>query len=156
MARAADGPGADLLPVPHAPRTAAARGRREAARRGHRGRRRDRHPLRGRDGVGDARRARRRVPVGRVRRLVQPEHDRGARVHRAGRGDLRQVAPGGRARRHAPVRLLERAGEPPADVLGVHRDALPGAPYVLTLIAVAGVIGRSRAPGSIGIPYVKE
>jgi general nucleoside transport system permease protein len=29
-------------------------------------------------------------------------------------------------------------------------------PYVLTLIAVAGVIGRSRAPGSIGIPYVKE
>jgi ABC-type uncharacterized transport system permease subunit len=27
---------------------------------------------------------------------------------------------------------------------------------VLTLIAVAGVIGRSRAPGSIGIPYVKE
>jgi ABC-type uncharacterized transport system permease subunit len=29
-------------------------------------------------------------------------------------------------------------------------------PYVLTLVAVAGVIGRSRAPGSIGIPYVKE
>jgi simple sugar transport system permease protein len=29
-------------------------------------------------------------------------------------------------------------------------------PYVLTLIAVAGVIGRSRAPGSIGIPWVKE
>ena len=36
VAGAADGPGADLLPVPHAPRTAAARGRREAARRGHR------------------------------------------------------------------------------------------------------------------------
>jgi simple sugar transport system permease protein len=29
-------------------------------------------------------------------------------------------------------------------------------PYVLTLVAVAGVIGRSRAPASIGIPYVKE
>ncbi len=29
-------------------------------------------------------------------------------------------------------------------------------PYVLTLIAVAGVIGRSRPPGSIGIPFVKE
>ena len=29
-------------------------------------------------------------------------------------------------------------------------------PYVLTLVAVAGVIGRSRAPGSVGIPWVKE
>ena len=29
-------------------------------------------------------------------------------------------------------------------------------PYVLTLIVVAGVIGRSRPPASIGIPYVKE
>jgi ABC-type uncharacterized transport system permease subunit len=29
-------------------------------------------------------------------------------------------------------------------------------PYVLTLVAVAGIIGRSRAPASVGIPYVKE
>jgi general nucleoside transport system permease protein len=29
-------------------------------------------------------------------------------------------------------------------------------PYVLTLIVVAGVIGRSRPPAAIGIPYVKE
>jgi general nucleoside transport system permease protein len=29
-------------------------------------------------------------------------------------------------------------------------------PYVLTLIAVAGVIGRSRPPAAIGVPYVKE
>jgi simple sugar transport system permease protein len=29
-------------------------------------------------------------------------------------------------------------------------------PYLLTLIAVAGFIGRSRAPASVGIPYVKE
>jgi simple sugar transport system permease protein len=29
-------------------------------------------------------------------------------------------------------------------------------PYLLTLIAVAGIVGRSRAPASIGIPYVKE
>jgi simple sugar transport system permease protein len=29
-------------------------------------------------------------------------------------------------------------------------------PYLLTLIAVAGIIGRSRPPASVGIPYIKE
>jgi simple sugar transport system permease protein len=29
-------------------------------------------------------------------------------------------------------------------------------PYVLVLIVVAGLIGRARPPGSIGLPYVKE
>jgi ABC-type uncharacterized transport system permease subunit len=29
-------------------------------------------------------------------------------------------------------------------------------PYVLTLIVVAGVIGRTRPPAAIGVPYVKE
>jgi ABC-type uncharacterized transport system permease subunit len=29
-------------------------------------------------------------------------------------------------------------------------------PYVLVLVVVAGVIGRSRPPASIGVPYVKE
>ena len=29
-------------------------------------------------------------------------------------------------------------------------------PYVVTLVVVAGVIGRSRPPAAIGVPYVKE
>ena len=40
-----------------------------------------------------------------------------------------------------------------SDSLAVLFQALP---YVLTLVVVAGVIGRSRPPAAIGVPYVKE
>src|ERR671914_475359 len=48
---------------------------------------------------------------------------------------------------------LRSVGEKPraADSVGV-----PVLPYVLVLIVVAGLIGRSRPPASIGVPYVKE
>jgi simple sugar transport system permease protein len=29
-------------------------------------------------------------------------------------------------------------------------------PYVITIVAVAGLIGRTRPPASIGIPYVRQ
>ena len=55
-----------------------------------------------------------------------------------------------------PVRVLERGRPAAADVLGVTAALFQALPYVLTLIVVAGVIGRSRPPAPIGIPYVKE
>ena len=73
-------------------------------------------------------RARRRVPLDRLRALVQPEHDGGPRLHRARRAHLRQVAAVRRLRRGAPLRLLDRARLPTrtgADV-GVVRDPVPG------------------------------
>ena len=50
-----------------------------------------------------------------------------------------------------------------ADRMQAYNDSLPGIdvliqslPYVLTLIAVAGVIGRSIPPASVGRPYEKQ
>ena len=63
-----------------------------------------------------------------------------------------------------PVRLLDRARLPrsrpptstrPPSLLrsGALFQTLP---YILTLVAVAGVIGRSVAPAADGRPYVKQ
>ena len=92
LARADLRRGADRVPVPHAARPAPARGRRAPAR-GRDGRHLGApHALHRGDRVGVLAAHGRRLPVDRLRRLVQPGHDRGARVHRAGRGHLRQVA----------------------------------------------------------------
>lgn len=48
--------------------------------------------------------------------------------------------------------LADRLSQP-NPTLGTLFEALP---YLLTLVAVAGVIGRSRPPASDGIPYVRE
>ena len=87
--------------------------------------------------LGRARRARRRVPLDRLRQLLQPEHDGRTGLHRARRRDLRQLAtvPGRRVR--PSLRLLERARPTPAGVFGVRRGPLPGA-------SLRAHVGRGR------------
>ena len=82
----------------------------------------------------------------------------GPRLHRARRAHLRQVAAVRRlraprsssaSRARSPHRLPDAYGT----ASGTLFNALP---YVLTLIAVAGVIGRSIPPAAVGRPYRKQ
>jgi len=57
----------------------------------------------------------------------------------------------------AAIRL--QGVELPAGFLGggaVPVQAIQALPYVLTVVLLAGFIGRSRAPAALGVPYVKE
>ena len=87
--------------------------RRRASEGGRHGRHlRLRRALRGRRHVRDAGRARRRLPLDRLRRELRREHDERPRLHRARRGHLRQVATGLGLRRDAPLRVRLRARDP--------------------------------------------
>ena len=107
-----------------------------------------RRPLRGRRPLGHARRARRRVPLGRLRRHLRREHERGPRLHRARRRHLRQVAA-----RFGPSRPRLLFGFGFALAIPLQREAdisanlISTLPYVLTLVALVGLIGRSVAAG---------
>ena len=81
----------------------------------------------------------------------------------AGRGFIALAAlifgawrPFGTFARRAPLRLLDRARVPFAGVLRLGRHPLPDLPYILTLIAVAGVVGRTVPPAADGKPYVRQ
>ena len=83
-------------------RPADPRRRRAPARRGHGRDLRLRDALRGRDALRRAGRARRRVPLDRVRQLVQPEHDRrDAASSRSRRSSSGTGARGARRRRRS-------------------------------------------------------
>ena len=102
--------------------------RRAPASRRHGRDQRVRGPVRGGRHVRNARGRRRGAyPLDRLRQLVQREHDRGARLHRARGAHLRQLAPVRAGRRLSSVRLLERARSAPARILGVRRDPVHGA-----------------------------
>jgi ABC-type uncharacterized transport system permease subunit len=38
----------------------------------------------------------------------------------------------------------------------IYNNIFSALPYVLTIIVLAGVVGRSIAPAAVGRPYVKE
>ncbi len=109
-----------------------------------------------RHGVRDPRRARRRVPLDRLRRLVQREHDRRPRLHRSRGAHLRSVETVRRLLRRTPLRVLERPRAVASEYSEQAALLFETLPYVLTLIAVAGVIGRSIPPAAIGRPYEKQ
>ena len=97
-------------------------------------------------------------------RLVRAQHDRRPRLHGAGRTDLRQLAAGAGAARPAccsasstPRRSACRASSLPGSWARVPVQAIQALPYLLTVILLAGFIGKQRWPRkALGLPYVKE
>jgi simple sugar transport system permease protein len=95
---------------------------------------------------------------------VHPEHDRGPRLHGAGGDDLRQVAPVGAFLACLLFGFLDAVairlqGAALPGLLGggaVPVQAIQALPYVLTVVLLAGFIGRAHAPKALGTPYVKE
>ena len=56
----------------------------------------------------------------------------------------------------APLRFGFALAIPLQREADISSNLISTLPYVLTLIAVAGVIGRSIPPAAVGRPYVKQ
>ena len=101
------------------------------------------------------------LPVARPERRVHQRHDRGQGLHCARGADLRQVAPGAGDARLPALRPAGRGGHrlQGTDIPGVGEvpvQLVQALPYVLTVVLLAGFIGRAVPPRALGVPYVKE
>ncbi len=110
----------------------------------------------------------RRLADPRVQPVVPERDDGQPRVHRAGRGHLRPLDADRGLRRRPAVHVLRgprhrhpvqptagrprasscRASRPP--IPSLYNNAFGALPYLLTIIVLAGVVGRSVAPAAVG------
>ena len=130
-------------------------------RRAPQGRRHGRHqrqpdPLAGGAARRRVRRARRGVLHRRLHRLLRRGRLRRQRLHRAGRRDHGPLAPGRGHAGGAVLRLLWTLQAQLAFLDKIPGELLRAAPYLATIIAVAGFVGRVRPPAADGEPYVKS
>jgi len=108
---------------------------------------------------GRVRRPGGRLPVDHAGAAVHGEHDRGERIPGPGDRDLWPLARGGnpvggpllRGRARGANLLETRSGYG-----GASLQLLKAVPYVVSLLALAGVAGRSGAPAALGRAYVRE
>ena len=103
----------------------------------------------------------RRLSLDRPGRLFPAAHERRQRLHRAGGAGVREMAAVAGAGDLPAVRLPRRAVDPPAGrvIPGVGEvpvQAIQALPYVLTVVLLAGFIGKAIPPKASGVPYVKE
>ena len=131
-------------------------------RRAPDGRRHGRHqgqpdPVAGRAARRSVRRSRRRLLHRRLDRLLRPGRLGRQRLHRAGRGDHGPLAPRLGVVRRAVLRLhVDRCRASWRCSDKFPPELLRASPYLATIIAVAGFVGRVRPPAADGEPYVKS
>ena len=117
----------------------------------------NRHPILERRPRRCDRRTRRRVLHARFGRRLQQGDDRGRRLHRPRRRDLRPWDP----IRATLAALLFGFASNLQNTLSVIGSPVPSEfmlmlPYLVTIFAVAGLVGKSRAPAADGKPYIKS